>query len=345
MKDRIPRHCYHKRHDDPNHSWIESASLPFLQFMVILRGKAALMLMIVCCSIQLCKESTASREAAQAEFVWNRLCSRSLLAKSRATIVCLQYPCSRAGVAIDWWTAYDWSAKQLDQWTGVDRSAWLGCRITGILFPLLRNRYNFVSKWFGWQLCQSYPCGHSQGNLGIFEYSGKLNSLSRFYLQSIWCANQTKFSLASRWNPNCAIIMIFVCTWCESNRKCVPVCYLDFHFPTFCSVYRTSIAAFHGLCRHDEIMVINGALVQELDMMFVESVLQEELTLCLMIRFVSWIFVCFFFGNLTVDLLAHHVRRYQRKVKRWANRTLHNNSALVWTMRKILQWPMSLSNH
>nr|XP_046920707.1 protein still life, isoform SIF type 1-like isoform X2 [Dermatophagoides farinae] len=45
-----------------------------------------------------------------------------------------------------------------------------------------------------------------------------------------------------------------------------------------------SIAAMHGLCRHDEIMVINGALVQELDMMFVESILQEELTLCLMIR-------------------------------------------------------------
>lgn len=41
----------------------------------------------------------------------------------------------------------------------------------------------------------------------------------------------------------------------------------------------------HGLCRHDEIMVINGALVQELDMMFVESILQEELTLCLMIRY------------------------------------------------------------
>ena len=31
-------------------------------------------------------------------------------------------------------------------------------------------------------------------------------------------------------------------------------------------------------------MVINGALVHDLDMMFVESVLQEELTLCLMIR-------------------------------------------------------------
>ena len=31
-------------------------------------------------------------------------------------------------------------------------------------------------------------------------------------------------------------------------------------------------------------MVINGALVGDLDMMYIESVLQEELSLCLMIR-------------------------------------------------------------
>ena len=52
----------------------------------------------------------------------------------------------------------------------------------------------------------------------------------------------------------------------------------------FFLLYSSSIAALHGLCRHDEIMVINGALVQELDMMFIESVLQEELSLSLMIR-------------------------------------------------------------
>ena len=34
----------------------------------------------------------------------------------------------------------------------------------------------------------------------------------------------------------------------------------------------------------DEIMVINGAIVSDLDMMFIESVLQEELTLCMMLR-------------------------------------------------------------
>ena len=45
-----------------------------------------------------------------------------------------------------------------------------------------------------------------------------------------------------------------------------------------------SLAAAQGLRRSDEIVVINGALVQDLDMMYVESVLQEELQLCLTIR-------------------------------------------------------------
>ena len=39
-----------------------------------------------------------------------------------------------------------------------------------------------------------------------------------------------------------------------------------------------------GLMKGDEIMVINGAIVSDLDMMFIESVLQEELTLCMMLR-------------------------------------------------------------
>ncbi|GBN43014.1 Protein still life, isoform SIF type 1 [Araneus ventricosus] len=34
----------------------------------------------------------------------------------------------------------------------------------------------------------------------------------------------------------------------------------------------------------DEIMVINGAIVSDLDMMYIESVLQEELSLCMMMR-------------------------------------------------------------
>ena len=41
---------------------------------------------------------------------------------------------------------------------------------------------------------------------------------------------------------------------------------------------------FLGLMKGDEIMVINGAIVSDLDMMFIESVLQEELTLCMMLR-------------------------------------------------------------
>jgi T-lymphoma invasion and metastasis-inducing protein 1 len=31
-------------------------------------------------------------------------------------------------------------------------------------------------------------------------------------------------------------------------------------------------------------MVINGAIVSDLDMMFIESVLQEEVALCMMLR-------------------------------------------------------------
>lgn len=46
----------------------------------------------------------------------------------------------------------------------------------------------------------------------------------------------------------------------------------------------SSLASSQSLRRSDEIVVINGALVQDLDMMYVESVLQEELTLCLTIR-------------------------------------------------------------
>lgn len=39
-----------------------------------------------------------------------------------------------------------------------------------------------------------------------------------------------------------------------------------------------------GIIKGDEIMVINGAIVSDLDMMYLESVLQEELSLCTMMR-------------------------------------------------------------
>lgn len=45
-----------------------------------------------------------------------------------------------------------------------------------------------------------------------------------------------------------------------------------------------SVAMNHGIIKGDEIMVINGALVGDLDMMYIESVLQEELILSLTIR-------------------------------------------------------------
>lgn len=41
---------------------------------------------------------------------------------------------------------------------------------------------------------------------------------------------------------------------------------------------------FPGIIKGDEIMVINGAILSDLDMMYLESVLQEELALCMMMR-------------------------------------------------------------
>ncbi|XP_064473099.1 protein still life, isoform SIF type 1-like [Ornithodoros turicata] len=45
-----------------------------------------------------------------------------------------------------------------------------------------------------------------------------------------------------------------------------------------------SLAHHQGLMKGDEIMVINGAIVSDLDMMYIECVLQEELSLCMMMR-------------------------------------------------------------
>lgn len=42
--------------------------------------------------------------------------------------------------------------------------------------------------------------------------------------------------------------------------------------------------SFLGIIKGDEIMVINGAIVSDLDMMYLESVLQEEQALCMMMR-------------------------------------------------------------
>lgn len=49
-------------------------------------------------------------------------------------------------------------------------------------------------------------------------------------------------------------------------------------------VEENSLAAQQQLGKGDEIMLINGAMVAELDMMYIESVLQEELSLCMMLR-------------------------------------------------------------
>lgn len=46
----------------------------------------------------------------------------------------------------------------------------------------------------------------------------------------------------------------------------------------------TVIPSSIGIIKGDEIMVINGAIVSDLDMMYIESVLQEEFALCMMMR-------------------------------------------------------------
>lgn len=56
------------------------------------------------------------------------------------------------------------------------------------------------------------------------------------------------------------------------------LCPLNFH----------SLSYFAGIIKGDEIMVINGAIVSDLDMMYLESVLQEEQSLCMMMRWVSF---------------------------------------------------------
>ena len=48
------------------------------------------------------------------------------------------------------------------------------------------------------------------------------------------------------------------------------------------SVLRVFIIS--GIIKGDEIIVINGAIVSDLDMMYLESVLQEEQALCMMMR-------------------------------------------------------------
>ncbi|XP_049540931.1 protein still life, isoforms C/SIF type 2 [Anopheles darlingi] len=45
-----------------------------------------------------------------------------------------------------------------------------------------------------------------------------------------------------------------------------------------------SVAMQNGVIKGDEIIVINGAIVSDLDMMYLESVLQEEQALCMMMR-------------------------------------------------------------
>lgn len=61
---------------------------------------------------------------------------------------------------------------------------------------------------------------------------------------------------------------------------------IDFYMYIKCMFYRTTNAVqpIAGIIKGDEIMVINGAIVSDLDMMYLESVLQEEQSLSMMMR-------------------------------------------------------------
>ncbi|XP_063981634.1 protein still life, isoform SIF type 1 isoform X1 [Diachasmimorpha longicaudata] len=63
----------------------------------------------------------------------------------------------------------------------------------------------------------------------------------------------------------------------NSDRQDELCCYVS-------RVEDKSVAMHNGIIKGDEIMVINGAIVSDLDMMYLESVLQEELALCMMMR-------------------------------------------------------------
>ncbi|XP_033215051.1 protein still life, isoforms C/SIF type 2 isoform X5 [Belonocnema kinseyi] len=63
----------------------------------------------------------------------------------------------------------------------------------------------------------------------------------------------------------------------NSDRQDELCCYVS-------RVEDKSVAMQNGIIKGDEIMVINGAIVSDLDMMYLESVLQEELALCMMMR-------------------------------------------------------------
>ncbi|XP_044020308.1 protein still life, isoforms C/SIF type 2 isoform X8 [Aphidius gifuensis] len=63
----------------------------------------------------------------------------------------------------------------------------------------------------------------------------------------------------------------------NSDRQDELCCYVS-------RVEDKSVAMHNGIIKSDEIMVINGAIVSDLDMMYLESVLQEELALCMMMR-------------------------------------------------------------
>lgn len=67
-----------------------------------------------------------------------------------------------------------------------------------------------------------------------------------------------------------------------------------------------------GIIKGDEIMVINGAIVSDLDMMYLESVLQEELSLVMMMRY---LYMSHYLFSLTCALLLLLLCVYHRDDK------------------------------
>ncbi|CAG2100434.1 unnamed protein product [Medioppia subpectinata] len=141
-----------------------------------------------------------------------------------------------------------------------------------------RRVVSVSSEWTSEQLLLHLMTSHSNAreyyvsqNSRIVNRSQLLGHLSRDLLEII---PKVLFTVELSRDTNEVLFGFSVESELTANDLCVYVSRVE----------NQSIAASHGLRRFDELVVINGALVHDLDMMFVESLLQEECNLCLMIR-------------------------------------------------------------
>lgn len=140
----------------------------------------------------------------------------------------------------------------------------------------------------------------NKSRISLIKYSCTPTRLSRFAPKSSIRSNCSGRRLnkcgASRWRQNLlkmlTVKMNYVVTLVVSRTKASPYKMVRKIFLiTLNSCFGTELYfefSFHfissGIIKGDEIIVINGAIVSDLDMMYLESVLQEEQALCMMMR-------------------------------------------------------------